>query len=99
MQKDQLKEKYLNSAILYRGLEKKEERHLVILSVLRLFIFIGGLILIWAAFTKSIPAGIILSLLITFLFIFLLKLFSDYSQKREFLGNPVSYTHLRAHET
>jgi len=89
MQKDQLKEKYLNSAILYRGLEKKEERHLVILSVLRLFIFIGGLILIWAAFTKSIPAGIILSLLITFLFIFLLKLFSDYSQKREFLGNLV----------
>jgi len=89
MQKDQLKEKYLNSAILYRGLEKKEERHLVILSVLRLFIFIGGLILIWAAFTKSIPAGIILSLLITFLFIFLLKLFSDYSQKKEFLGNLV----------
>ena len=89
MQKDQLKEKYLNSAILYRGLEKKEERHLVILSVLRLFIFIGGLILIWAAFTKSIPAGIILSLLIIFLFIFLLKLFSDYSQKREFFGNLV----------
>jgi ABC-type multidrug transport system fused ATPase/permease subunit len=89
MQKDQLKEKYLNSAILYRDLVKKEERHLVILSVLRLFIFIGGLILIWAAFTKSIPAGIILSLLITVLFIFLLELFSDYSQKREFLGNLV----------
>lgn len=89
MEKDQLKEKYLNSAIFYRGLEKKEERHLVILSVLRLFIFVGGLILIWAAFYKSIPAGIILSLLITFLFIFLLKLFSDYSQKREFLGNLV----------
>jgi DNA mismatch repair ATPase MutS len=89
MEKDQLKEKYLNSAIFYRGLEKKEESHLVILSVLRLFIFVGGLILIWAAFYKSIPAGIILSLLITFLFIFLLKLFSDYSQKREFLGNLV----------
>lgn len=89
MKKDQLKEKYTNSAIFYRGLEKKQERHLVILSVLRLLTFIGGLILIWAAFTKSIPAAIILSLLIIVLFIFLLKLFSDYSQKREFFSNLV----------
>jgi hypothetical protein len=87
MKKDQVREIYLNAATRYRLLEKKEERLLIILSALRFFTFIGGLILIWIGFTKSIPAGIILSLVITFLFLYLLKLFSDYSEKREFLGN------------
>jgi ABC-type multidrug transport system fused ATPase/permease subunit len=87
MQRDQLKEGYLNSATSYRLLEKKQVRLLLILSVLRLITFIGGAILIWIIFAKSIPAGIILSLIIIVLFLYLLKLFSDYSGKREFLGN------------
>jgi ABC-type multidrug transport system fused ATPase/permease subunit len=89
MKKDQIKEKYLSSATSYKLLEKKQERLLIILSVLRFFTFIGGLILIWIGFTKSIPAGIILSLIITVLFLWLLKLFSNYSEKKEFLGNLV----------
>lgn len=87
MNKNQVREKYLSDAVRYRLLEKKEDRRLIILSVLRLLTFIGGLILIWAGFTKSIPAGIVLSLSITVLFLYLLKLFSGHTEKKEFLGN------------
>src|SRR5450759_189729 len=87
MKKDQIKERYLSSVIFYRLLEKKEERRLLILSFLRLFTFFGGLILIWIGFTKSIFTGIMLILIITVLFLYLLKLFLISSEKRSFLGN------------
>src|ERR1035437_3318662 len=90
MKKDQIKEKYLSSATSYKLLEKKQERLLIILSVLRFFTFIGGLILIWIGFTKKIPAGIILSLIITVLFLLLFKIFSNYSEKKELLGKLFS---------
>ena len=51
MNKDQLKENYLSSAINYRFLGKKQERLLIILSFLRFITFIGGLIFIWIGFT------------------------------------------------
>jgi len=89
MKKDQIKERYLSSVKFYRLLEIKEERLLIILSVLRLFTFIGGLILIWIGFTKSILAGVILILILTVLFLYLLKLFSNHSEKKEFLDNLV----------
>ena len=87
MKKDQIKERYLSSVKFYRLLEKKEERRLLILSFLRLFTFIGGLILIWIGFTKSILTGIMLILILTVLFLYLLKLFSNSSEKRSFLSN------------
>jgi hypothetical protein len=87
MQKDQLKEKYLNSAINYRLLGKKQERLLIILSVLRFITFIGGLILILIGFTRSTLAGIILILVLTVIFLSLVKLFLINSAKREFLVN------------
>ncbi len=87
MKKDLVKERYLNSVTFYRLLEKKEERLLIILSFLRLFTFIAGLILIWTGFTKGILTGVILILILTVLFLYLLKLFSISSEKRSFLGN------------
>lgn len=87
MRQDKIREDYQNSAASFRLLEKKEERLLVIISVLRFTTFIGGFILIWIAFSANITAGIILSLIITVLFLSLLKLFSDFSEKKEFLGN------------
>ena len=87
MNEDQLKEKYLSSAINYTLLGKKQERLLIILSVLRFITFIGGLILIWIGFTKSTLAGIILILVLTGIFLSLIKLFLINSAKREFLEN------------
>jgi len=87
MKKELIVEKYLAGVKNYRLLEAKEEKFLVILSILRLLSFTGGLILIWFGFAHSILAGAISFLVITLLFLNLLKLFWGHSKKREFLGN------------
>ena len=87
MEKEQIKEKYLSSATYYRLLKKKEERLILIFSFLRFITFVGGIILIWIIFTKSIPAGILLTIFITGLFLCFVKLFSSHSEKRGFLDN------------
>ena len=87
MKKEEIIKRYLDDGRYYRLLEAKEERLLIILSVLRLVSFFGGLILIWFGFAQSILAGAISILVITILFLNLLKLYWDHSKKREFLGN------------
>jgi ABC-type multidrug transport system fused ATPase/permease subunit len=87
MNREQIKENYLNSANLYRLLERKREKLLTIISVIRFFAFFGGLVLIWIGFTINIAAGVILILLFTVLFLWLLKLFSKHSGEKEFLSN------------
>lgn len=90
MNREKLKERYLGSATSYRTLEKKEEKILIILSFLRFITFFGGIILIWTGFLKNIASGIILIGLLTVLFLYLLKLFSIHSGRKEFLSNLVS---------
>jgi Flp pilus assembly protein TadB len=87
MKRNQLKEKYSDAVSLYRQFEKREERQVFIVSVLRLFVFIIGSLLIWIGFTRSLFTGFVLALFIIILFLYLLKLFSDFSEKREFFGN------------
>jgi DNA mismatch repair ATPase MutS len=87
MEKEQIKEKYLSSVTSYRHLKKKEERLILIFSLLRFITFVGGIILIWIVFTKNIPAGILLTIFITGLFLCFVKLFSSHSEKRGFLDN------------
>ena len=89
MGRDKIKDRYLSSAKSYRLLETKEGRLLLILSYLRLLVFTGGLILTWIGFTKNVLAGIFLILLFTVLFLWLLKLYSIHSERKEFLGNLV----------
>ena len=90
MNGEQIKEKYLSSAFLYRLLEKKREKLITIISVLRFFTFFGSLILVWIGFTFSVTDGVILILLFTVLFLWLLKLYSKHSEKREFISNLAS---------
>jgi ABC-type multidrug transport system fused ATPase/permease subunit len=87
MKKEELKEKYLSSGIFYNRLKKKEEKLLLIVSVLRLITFIGGVLLIWLGFTVSISAGFALTFIILILFLYLLKLFSLHSEKGEYFSN------------
>jgi hypothetical protein len=90
MNKEEIKKKYLSSATSFRLLEKREERVLIILSFLRFSVFFGGLILTWIGFTKNVPSGLFLFVILTVLFLYLLKQFSDHSEKKVFLGNLVS---------
>ncbi|MGC1392576.1 MAG: hypothetical protein WA816_16195 [Bacteroidales bacterium] len=87
MKKNQARERYLNSAKSYRDLEKKKERLVLIISFLRFITFIGGFIFVWSAFTRRTSYGVILFFIFSILFLWLVKLFSDYSLKKEFLGN------------
>ncbi len=87
MDKTLLKERYLDTATFYRRLEKKEVRLVLILSFLRFVIFLGGFILTWIGFTKSVTGGILLFILFTILFLCLVKLFSKHSERREFIAN------------
>jgi hypothetical protein len=87
MDKSLLREKYLGTATFYRTLEKREDRLVLILSILRFVVFIGGFIVVWIGFTKSVTAGIFLFLICTILFLGLVKLFSNHSTRREFMAN------------
>ncbi len=89
MGKNELKERYLSSASVYWHLEKTEDKILLLLSASRFVVFTGGLILAWIAFSKSVFAGIILMILLIVLFLWLIKLFSDHSKRKEFLRNLI----------
>jgi ABC-type multidrug transport system fused ATPase/permease subunit len=87
MEKEKLRERYLSSQVFYDHLKKKEEKYLFIVSVLRLLIFFGGILLIWIGFTFNIYSGFALTFILLFLFLYLLKLFSIHSEKREYFSN------------
>jgi hypothetical protein len=87
MKKEQIREGYLKSVILYRDLENKAEKQLLIVSALRLIIFIGGIIFIAIGFTKSIIAGFALLIFFIALFLYHLKLFLKFSEKKDFYSN------------
>lgn len=79
--------KYVSAAEGYSALSYKEENTLFWLSVFRLLSFVGGLALIWLSFGASIFLGILMAVSVVFVFLFLLKRYSDHSQKKEFIDN------------
>jgi hypothetical protein len=87
MEKNNIKERYLNSAKSFTIQRSKEERLLLILSALRLLVFIGGIILIWLGYTQSFISGLFLTLVIPALFFLLLQSYSVHNERREFLNN------------
>ena len=84
---ENLKEKYLKSADEYRIAALKEERRLLILSLLRLIFFASGILIIWIGFSHSSASGFLLSLPVIIIFLYLLKLYSIHSGRKEFLFN------------
>jgi hypothetical protein len=87
MQRDKIRERYLGEADGFRLLEAQEEKILLFLSIFRLTIFTGGIVLIWIGFSQSLLTGFLLSPALVALFLYLLKLYSDHSDKKIFLGN------------
>jgi DNA mismatch repair ATPase MutS len=89
MGKQELKEKYLSAAKAFTVQKNSEDKLLLILSVLRLIIFIGGFIAICFGFFESFITGLILLIAVMSAFFFALKTYSVHSEKREFLGNLI----------
>lgn len=87
MDQGKLKEKYLTTAENFRQKAAKEEKTLFILSLLRLLCFAGGAVLIWYSFIAGIIFGLPVSLLVIILFLYLVKLYSGHTDKKEFLNN------------
>lgn len=90
MEQNKIRIDYLKSAEDYRILEKKKEKEIFILSVLRFLTFACGFIFAWVAFTRNTTVGILISLAFIAVFLFLLKLFLTASDKKEFLTNLVN---------
>jgi hypothetical protein len=81
------KEKYLAEAKRFRLLEAKEEKLLLKLSIARLFSFLGGLAVALFVFSENKPVGFLLIISVIILFLYLLKLYSEHSYRKEFFGN------------
>ena len=87
MHAEELKEKYREAAGRFREMADNEEKKLVLLSVLRLLCFAGGILLSWFGFTLGVSAGIVIIFLSILLFLWLLITFSKHSEKKDFLKN------------
>lgn len=89
MNNENLRNRYLEAADTFSLIAAKEDKLLMYISVLRFLCFTGGIILIWIVFIKSIFIGLLLTPAVIILFIYLLKLYSDHSDKKQFLNSLV----------
>jgi hypothetical protein len=87
MESEKLKEKYFEEAASFRYKAEKENKTLLLLSVLRLITFTGGLALVLIFFTISGLSGIISLLSVTAIFLYLLKSYSVHTSHKEYLIN------------
>lgn len=87
METEHLCKNYINAADGYRLDSLKEERRLIVLSISRLICFVAGVVIIWIGFTHNAAAGVVLTLPVIILFLYLLRLYSAHSEKKEFLFN------------
>jgi DNA mismatch repair ATPase MutS len=87
MKQGELRERYLTMDEEYSLLKAKEEKILFYLSVLRFLSFTGGAVLIWAGFTFNKTAGILVIPVVIVIFLWLLRLWSLHSDKRDFYSN------------
>src|SRR5512138_304030 len=88
MKRDELQKDYLRAYEEFRNSEVKEDKSLLILSVLRLICFAGGLLLVVFLAVKGM-GGLALSAALFFiiLFLLLLRAFAQHSEKKEMAAN------------
>lgn len=87
MQSESLYEKYKTAAGDYRVLADREEKILFIFSMLRLFCFACSIFLIWFGFESGARVALIMSVPVISLFLWLLKLYSAHTDRKEFFIN------------
>ena len=86
MNKEELRKKYLGAAEKFNHQVEAEDRTLLFLSILRFICFVGGQVLIIFMFLENITYGFLAAFAIIILFLFLLKLFSDHTARKEFIS-------------
>lgn len=98
MKKEEIANRYRELSEKYNTLAHVEKRYLLVLSLLRLVVFIGGIILTVAGFMYSSLAGVTSLFLVAGIFILLLLLYSRHSEKMTFFSNisVISKNELRA---
>jgi len=89
MEVGEIRETYLSEVKRLKVLEEKESRIILILSVIRLFVFFAGIVFTWLAFLWEIIAGFIVLFVSASAFLFLVRLFGSHSEKRSFLTNLI----------
>jgi hypothetical protein len=87
MDKNKIRSNYIELMLSFNLLEKKEEKRLVIISLARFFTFILGLVITWKIFTLNALPGIFAGLIFVTLFLYLLKAFSNHSERKMFFGH------------
>jgi hypothetical protein len=87
MQNQSLSERYALSAEANSFLAGKQKKILVVLSLLRLFVFAGGIGLSVAFFSYSTVAGIICLISVFALFLLLLNRYGIHAEKKDFYEN------------
>ena len=87
MREENLISKYTQAAEEFRLKTLQQDRKLFLLSMLRLTCFAGGAIISWYGFSNGTTLGILILLLSVMVFVWLLKLYSENSDKRDFLNN------------
>ncbi len=87
MNKDKLREHYIDEESQCLVLKTKEEKSLVTISILRLLTFLGGFAAIYLGYSLGTFTWISLCLLVLIVFSYLLKLYSVHSENKEYLSN------------
>jgi hypothetical protein len=87
MDHNSLRAEYLAAEAHFAELHRKEEKRINLLSLLRLFVFVAGIVSSWAVLTKSILPGVILAILFISAFLFLLRLYLSASLRKEYFFN------------
>jgi hypothetical protein len=87
MNKEQLLENYRDLNEKFKNLFEKEKKRLLILSLLRLLVFLCGTGLSVAGFSTGTFWGIMAVAITVVLFLMLVSLFSSHSYKRDFFSN------------
>jgi hypothetical protein len=87
MENSDLGYKYLSEEKRFSVLVRKEEKLLLIISILRFLTFFGGAIFVWYIFTNSLSGGFASLLVAIILFFFLLRLYSVHSDMKDFYSN------------
>ncbi|MBP1665919.1 MAG: mutS 1 [Bacteroidetes bacterium] len=81
------KAEYSDLAKTYRDQAEKERKSLLVISVFRFLTFAGGFIIVWFSFTFSKYYGFAALLLVTGIFIYLLKIYSDHLARQQYLSD------------
>lgn len=89
MGRDEIKIIYEELKRENEALFRKKKKLLLLISIIRLVVFAGGIILSVAAFSWTVFAGIITSVVVLATFLFLLKLYAEESAKMTFFESLI----------